>query len=89
MAENENSDRVYDSILDAATEGDERAVLVAMRTRIAETLDSTALQARDMASLSKRLREITADIAEIDARDAEHEDEIDPDEVAPFSIAAI
>lgn len=53
-------------IAQAASEGTQRALLAAMRDRIADELDA-GVPARDLASLSKRLMEITREIAAIDA----------------------
>lgn len=55
----------YGSIRTAA-EGDERALLVALRDRVADDLDA-GVPARDLASLSKRLMEIQREIRAIDA----------------------
>lgn len=54
------------SIAQAASEGTQRDLLVAMRDRIAGDLDE-GVPARDLASLTKRLMEITREIAAIDA----------------------
>lgn len=51
-----------------AAEGSARDLLVALRDRIAKTLDEPNCPARDQASLSKRLMEIQRDIEAIDAR---------------------
>ena len=56
------------SIAQAASEGTQRALLVALRDRIAGDLDE-GVPARDLASLSKRLMEITREIAAIDAEE--------------------
>lgn len=54
------------SIASAASCGTRRDLLVAMRDRIAADLDE-GVPARDLASLSKRLLEITKEIESIDA----------------------
>lgn len=56
------------SVKDAASKGTPRELLVALRDRIAEDLDSRATLARDLASLSKRLMELQREIAAIDAQ---------------------
>ena len=56
------------SITEAANAGDTRALLVAMRTRIAATLQDPKCPPRDLASLSKRIIEIDENIKAIDAR---------------------
>lgn len=59
------------TLTEAAEKGDARAMLVATRTLIAQTLASDKTLARDMASLSKRLMEVNASIATIDAKQAQ------------------
>lgn len=61
-------DGLLTSIRDAATSGSQRDLLVAMRDRVAEDLDSGVLP-RDLASLTKRLLEIVREIEAIDAAD--------------------
>lgn len=55
------------SIVEAAAEDSARELLVAMRNRIAKTLDEPNCPARDQASLSRRLLEIRKEIEAIDA----------------------
>lgn len=55
------------SILSAADTGTSRDLLVAMRNRIARTMDEPNCPARDQASLSRRLLEIRKEIEAIDA----------------------
>ena len=61
------SAREFRNILDAASNGDRRDLLVQMRNRIARTLDEPNCPARDQASLSRRLLEIGREIEAIDA----------------------
>lgn len=56
------------TIADAAASGSRRDLLVAMRDKIAEDLDA-GVPARDLASLTRRLLEITKEIEAIDAAD--------------------
>jgi hypothetical protein len=56
------------SIAQAAAEGTQRDLLVAMRDHIANDLDE-GVPARDLASLTKRLMDITREIAAIDAEE--------------------
>lgn len=58
------------SVEDAARSGDHRALLVAMRDRIAEAVTDPDCPPRDLASLTKRLQDIANGIESIDARDA-------------------
>lgn len=61
------------SIYDAAAHGSRRDLLVAMRDKIALDLDD-GVPPRDLASLSRRLLEITREIESIDA--AEEGDDV-------------
>lgn len=55
------------TIVEAAKSDSARDLLVAMRDRIAKTLDEPNCPARDQASLSRRLLEIRKEIEAIDA----------------------
>ena len=57
------------NVLEAVRSNDRRATLVAMRDKIAETIDGTD-SGRDIAALTKRLAEV---MAEIDALPREEE----------------
>jgi hypothetical protein len=57
------------SVAEAATSGSHRALLVAMRDRIAKTVTNDGCPPRDLASLTKRLQDIANEIEAIDARD--------------------
>ena len=61
------------NIAEAAAGGSERDLLVAMRDQIATNLDN-GVPPRDLASLTKRLMEITREIKAIDA--AENGDDV-------------
>jgi len=56
------------SIVEAAEANDERALLVALRLKIARTLQDSSTPAKDQASLSIRLMQINRDIQAHDAR---------------------
>lgn len=76
------------TVEEAAQSGDHRALLVAMRTRIATTVAHPDCPPRDLAALTRRLQDIAREIEALDARaeeaareDADLEDEpFDPDE---------
>ena len=74
------------SVTEAAKSGNMRDLLVAMRDKIAETIES-GCPARELASLTRRLELIAKEIASIDAqRDAEERNgggSGDPDENEP------
>ena len=54
------------SITDAAARGTHRDLLVAMRDRIAKTVEDPKCPPRDLASLSRRLMELAKEIEAID-----------------------
>lgn len=56
------------SVAEAAATGDERALLVSIRERIAYTVSDPACPPRDLASLTRRLQDIAERIAAIDLR---------------------
>ena len=56
------------TIVEAAGSGDERALLVALRERIARTVTDPRCPPRDLAALSRRLQELSKDIAAIDVK---------------------
>lgn len=62
------------SVREAADSGDQRALLVALRSRIASDIDNPRTPARDLAALSRKLLEIARELASIDA--AEEGDDI-------------
>lgn len=59
------------TITEAAEAGDQRGLLVAMRARIAKTVQDPTCPARDLASLSRRLQDINREIEALDARAAQ------------------
>lgn len=54
------------TITEAAASGDRRALLVAMRSRVASAVEDEETPPRDLAALSRRLLEIANEIAVID-----------------------
>jgi hypothetical protein len=69
------------TITEAAEKGTLRQQMVALRERIAVTVEDPDCPPRDLASLSRRLLEITKEIEAIDARSREDDDgEAAPDE---------
>lgn len=59
------------SILQAAEDGSQRELLVALRRRIAKTVNDEKCPPRDLASLSRRLLEIDAELRALDAGSGE------------------
>ena len=72
----------------AAAEHSERALLVAMRNRLAGDLDA-GLPAHALAPVSRQLREIDREIRAIDARAAEEAKNGDPAEDQAFDASAV
>ena len=56
------------TIVEAAEAGDQRELLVAMRRRVAETVQNPNCPPRDLAALSRRLQEISREIEAIDVK---------------------
>ena len=56
-----------------AAAGDRRRLLVAMRNLIAEKLDEGSISSRDLASLTKRLADMSAEIEAIDKASNGHD----------------
>jgi hypothetical protein len=68
------------TVTEAAESGSVREQLVALRERLAKTVEDPNCPPRDLASLSRRLMELTKEIAAIDARSSEETDgEATPD----------
>lgn len=59
------------SITEAASTGTHRELLVAMRDRIAKAVEDPKCPPRDLASLSRRLHELSKDIEQHDAVEAQ------------------
>lgn len=77
------------SIVQAAAGDSSRDLLVAMRNRIAKTLDEPNCPARDQASLSRRLLEIRKEIEAIDAAAKQEAEESDVAEDEDFDTSAL
>jgi len=59
--------KVVKSVTKAASDGNRRELLVAMRSRVATAVEDPNTPARDLAALTRRLMEIAKDIEAIDA----------------------
>lgn len=59
------------TIVAAAADGSQLELLIALRSRIAKTIQSPKCSARDMAALSRQLREIAKEIDALEAVDRE------------------
>lgn len=59
------------TITEAASHGTHRELLVAMRDRIAKAVEDPNCPPRDLASLSRRLHELSKDIEQYDAVEAQ------------------
>ena len=60
--------RKAQTVAEAAATGDQRALLVAMRDRIAKAVADESCPPRDLASLTKRLDDIAEKLKAIDAQ---------------------
>ena len=76
------------TVADAATSGDHRALLVAMRDRVARAVSDPECPPRDLAALTRRLADIAKEIKALDAAAKQEADERVPDD-ADFDPAAI
>lgn len=76
------------TVTEAASTGSRRDLLVALRDRIAVTVQSDMTPARDLAALSKRLVDITNEIAAVDAQDKHQEAGADVEDGA-FDASAV
>ncbi len=56
------------SVAEAAASGDHRALLIAMREQIAQTVTNPDCPPRDLAALTRRLQDIAKEIEAIDLR---------------------
>lgn len=57
------------TVVEAAERGTHRDLLVALRDRVAATIQSAECHPRDMAALSRRLQDIAKELAAIDSAD--------------------
>ena len=64
------------TVAEAAKNGTQRELLVAMRDRVAEAVTRADCPARELASLTKRLQDITRDISHLDAQKADEAGEV-------------
>ena len=77
------------SVTAAAAAGDHRALLVAMRDRVAKDVENPNTSTRDLAALTRRLMEISKEIEAIDVRSAEEGDSDDPLDDEEWDASAI
>ena len=76
------------ALAEAAKSGDHRALLVAMRDRIATAVQNPECPPRDLAALTRRLNEIAKDIRAMDLAAQQEADERVPDDEA-FDAASV
>ena len=77
------------TVTEAADAGDTRAMLAAMRTRIAKAVEDPNTPARDLAALTKRLVEVVRDIEAIDARAAQDSAKLEVVDDGVFDVLVI
>ena len=63
--------RAPKTVTQAAANGTQRELLVALRDRVAKDVENPNTAARDLAALTRRLMEISRDIEALDAREAD------------------
>lgn len=76
------------TVSEAASSGDHKALLVAMRDRIALTVQDPDCPPRDLAALSRRLADIAKEIKGIEIAERQESDEEMPDD-EDFDPAAV
>ena len=76
------------TVAEAAKTGDHKALLVAMRDRIALTVADPDCPPRDLAALTRRLNEIAKDIRAMDLAAQQEADERVPDD-EEFDAASV
>lgn len=76
------------TVAEAAKSGDHRALLAAMRDRIATAVQDPECPPRDLAALTRRLNEIAKDIRAMDLAAQQEADERVPDDEA-FDAASV
>ena len=78
------------TVAQAAATGDHRALLVAMRERIAKTVSDPDCPPRDLAALTRRLQDVAKEIEALELRAKEEgADAHDVAEDASFDAAAL
>ncbi len=68
------------TVSEAAASGDHKALLVAMRDRIAVTVQNPECPPRDLAALTRRLADIAKEIKAIELAERQEADERVPDD---------
>lgn len=76
-------------VAEAAASGDHRALLVAMRDRIAQTVRNPECPPRDLAALTKRLADLAQEIRALDLADEQEARERGNVEDEAFDSSAI
>lgn len=76
-------------VAEAAASGDHRALLVAMRDRIAQTVRNPECPPRDLAALTKRLADLAQEIRALDLADEQEARERGNVEDEAFDPSAI
>ena len=72
------------TVTQAAKSGDQKQLLIALRDRIAKTVEDPETPARDLAALSRRLMEISKDLRGIEMQEAEDGSVVEQGEDEPF-----
>ena len=76
------------TVAEAAKSGDQKALLVAMRDRIAKTVAKDDCPPRDLAALTRRLTEIARELRALEAAEEQEADDAVPDD-EEFDAASV
>ncbi len=77
------------SITEAAEQGSHRDLLVALRKRVASTVQDVNCPPRDLAALSRRLQELSKEIAALDAQAGQEAGDVVEVEDEAFDVSAV
>ncbi len=80
---------VHQSVAVAAASGDHKGLLVAMRERIAKAVSDPRCPPRDLASLTRRLQDISKEIASLNHAEKVEAERGGPTEDEAFDASAI
>ena len=72
------------TVTQAAKSGTQKELLMALRDRIAKTVEDSNTPARDLAALSRRLMEISRELRAIEMQEAEDGSVVESGEDEPF-----
>lgn len=89
MAEDPEPRKRSKTILQAASDGSQKDVLIALRRRLASSIQSKDTPPRDLAALSRRLMEVMDQLEAIEAQSQKGDGVVEVPVDAPFDPEAI